>query len=33
VNKHRNVMTSAIHFVSFASGVALLWAMRALVES
>ena len=28
VNKHRSVTTSVIHFVSFVSGLALLWAMQ-----
>jgi hypothetical protein len=30
VNKHRSASSSAIHFVAFASGIALLWALRAL---
>jgi zinc and cadmium transporter len=33
VNKHRSVPTSVIHFVAFASGIAILWAIRALLES
>jgi zinc and cadmium transporter len=32
VNKHRNVATSVMHFVSFVSGLALLWAMHAVLE-
>jgi zinc and cadmium transporter len=32
VNKHRSVATSAIHFAAFSSGIALLWAVRSLVE-
>jgi zinc and cadmium transporter len=33
VNKHRSVATSVIHFSAFASGIALLWGIRALLET
>lgn len=33
VNKHRNVATAAIIFVSFAAGLALLWTMRETLEA
>jgi zinc and cadmium transporter len=32
VNKHRSVASSAVHFLAFAGGIALLWAMRVLLE-
>jgi zinc and cadmium transporter len=32
VNKHRSVPTSVVHFVAFASGLAILWAIRGLLE-
>jgi zinc and cadmium transporter len=32
VNKHRSAATSAIHFVAFAAGIAVLWALRSLLE-
>lgn len=33
VNKHRSVATSAIHFLSFTAGLALLWWLRGLLEA
>jgi zinc and cadmium transporter len=32
VNKHRSVPSSVVHFVAFASGLAILWAIRGLLE-
>lgn len=32
VNKHQSVPTAVVHFVSFVSGIAILWAMRAVLE-
>jgi zinc and cadmium transporter len=31
VNKHRSVATSVVHFASFVSGIAVLWAMQAVL--
>jgi zinc and cadmium transporter len=33
VNKHRSVPTSIVHFLAFASGLALLWVLRGALES
>ena len=33
VNRHRSAGTSAIHFAAFASGLALLWAIRRVLEA
>jgi zinc and cadmium transporter len=30
VNKHRSVPSSAVHFLAFAAGIALLWALRSI---